>query len=88
MITKLSITKRNFTFVCRNIFYFNRQNKTQPFRTKTRERLTKRNRLMVPDKNKINKINFLPQGHFFIKQSLIPRVVLVTLRLAFHMPIH
>ena len=49
----------------RNIFYFNKQNKTQPSRTKTREQLTKRNRLMVPDKNEINKINSHPLGHFF-----------------------
>ena len=54
----------------RNIFYFNRQNKTQPSRSKTRERLTEINRLMVPDKNKINKINFLPQGHFFTEGRL------------------
>ena len=54
------------------MFYFNRQNKTQPSRTKTRERLTKRNRLMVPDKNKINKINSLLQGHFFTYPMLFP----------------
>ena len=54
----------------RNILYFNRQNKTQPSRTKIRERLTKRNRLMVSDKKKIN---FRPQGHFFTHDFHITR---------------
>ena len=47
--TQLSITKRNFTFMNQNIFYFNRQKKTQPSLMKTRLRLTKRNRLLVHD---------------------------------------
>ena len=54
----------------RNILYINRQNKAQPSGTKIRERLTKRNRLMVSDKKKIN---FSPQGHFFTHDFRITR---------------
>ena len=64
IIIKLSITKRNFSLMNQNIFYFNRQKKIKPSFSFEILRTTKKNQLPVPYKNKIKYTKSLPKGHF------------------------